>query len=74
MKTTADAEGKALSAPLTDHMAKLYRIADGALASIERRSQEDPRLTPPIPKEWWDGYRQALDDVCHFARGVGLCE
>jgi hypothetical protein len=53
-------------------MVKLYRIANGALTSIERRSRDHPRETPPIPKEWWDGYRQGLDDVCHFARQQGL--
>jgi hypothetical protein len=50
---------------LHEHLNKLHRIADGAMRVGRERKMET---------KWWDGYRQALDDISDFvekeARGV----
>jgi hypothetical protein len=48
---------------LSDHLVKLYRICEGALRACENELQPEQRERN---KRWWDGYRQALDDISHF--------
>lgn len=49
-------------------MDKLRKLADGALRSIERNAQDDPKTDHSRQRAWWQGYRQCLDDVEDFIR------
>lgn len=44
-------------ADLSEHVAKLYRISEGALRTCEDKERS---------KAWWEGYRQALDEISYF--------
>jgi hypothetical protein len=51
------------SEDVSEHMAKLYRIAEGAQRACEREHRPEQSAAG---KKWWDGYRQALDDISDF--------
>jgi len=46
-----------------EYIAKLRKLADGALAAIDRRIPAAELF--PGERQRWEGYRQALDDVEH---------
>lgn len=48
---------------MAEHMRKLYRIADGAIGACEREHRPEQAAAG---KRFWDGYRQALDDISDF--------
>ena len=48
---------------LNHYMAKLRTMAEGALRSVERHCEEDPKKDHDRQRAWWQGYRQCLDDV-----------
>jgi hypothetical protein len=51
---------------MTEYLGKLRKLADGALSSIDRAEQEEPRRDTSRQKSWWQGYRQSLDDIEDF--------
>jgi hypothetical protein len=56
-----------------EFLGKLRRIADGALKRIAEREAEQTRSEasvagPPPPHEFWDGYRQAVEDMTEELR------
>ena len=53
---------------ILDHLAKLHRVADGAAARINSWSPATLRQMGDQPAAWWDGYRQAIDDVTEFVK------
>jgi hypothetical protein len=61
-----------------EYLGKLRKMADGALASIDRNAVEEPHRNNERQKSWWQGYRQCLDDVEDFLqkhpRGEGTSE
>jgi hypothetical protein len=53
---------------LTDYLAQLRKLADSALEKLQEREQTGDGHVSTIKgsSSWWDGYRQALDDVTEF--------
>ena len=51
---------------LAEHLVKMRRIAEGGLRTTAQRHPSE------VGRSFWDGYRQAVEDLRDFAGKEGL--
>lgn len=55
-----------MTSPLAEQLGKMQRIAEGGLRTTAQRHPTT------VGHSFWDGYRQAVDDLKDFAGKEGL--